>query len=122
VNFTEDIGRAIALLGERREAAGGVWHLPSDEPLTGRRFIELVGQAIGHPLRPSVTGPGTVRLAGLFVPMVREIGDVMYQWMEPFVSDGSRFERTFGPFEVTSNAEAISRTVDWYRERAARRE
>lgn len=117
VSFTEDMGRAIAVLGERTDATGGVWHLPSDEPLTGHRFIELVAQAIGRPLRPSATRPGMVRLAGVFVPMIREIGDIMYQWTEPFVAGWSRFERTFGPFAVTPNAEAIRRTMNWYEQR-----
>ena len=36
------MGRALALLGERDEADGRIWHLPAEEPLTGRRFLELV--------------------------------------------------------------------------------
>jgi len=38
-----------------------------------------------------------VKLAGLFVPMIREVGDVMYQWTGPFVSDASKFQREFDP-------------------------
>jgi nucleoside-diphosphate-sugar epimerase len=114
VSFTEDMGRAIALLGEREVGDGRVWHLPADEPVTGRRFIDLVGEAMGRPLRPTTTTAGMVRLAGVFVPMIHEVGDVMYQWTEPFVEDSSRFEGAFGPFRVTPNAEAIRRSVDWY--------
>jgi len=117
VSYSEDIGRAIAVLGERDEADGQVWHLPAAEPVTGRAFVELVSTALGRPLRPTATTPGKVRLAGLFVPMIREIGDVMDQWTQPFVSDATRFERTFGPFEVTALDEAVRRTVAWYRER-----
>ncbi len=118
VSYTPDMGRALAILGERAGADGGVWHLPADAPLTGRAFVELVGRALGRSLTPTVTTPGMVRFAGLFVPMIREVGDVMYQWTEPFVSDASRFERAFGPFEVTPIAEAVRATVEWY---AARR-
>jgi len=117
VSYTEDMGRAIAILGERDEADGQVWHLPAAEPVTGRAFIELIAHAIGRPLRPTATTAGMVRLAGLFVPMIREVGDVMDQWTEPFVSDASRFQRAFGPFEVTPLDEAVRRTVAWYRER-----
>lgn len=117
VSFTPNMGRAIAILGERDDADGQVWHLPTDEPLTGRGFVALVAEALGRPLTPTATTAGMVRFAGLFVPMIREVGDVMYQWTEPFVSDASRFDRAFGPFEVTPNAEAIRRTVEWYRSR-----
>jgi nucleoside-diphosphate-sugar epimerase len=114
VSYTPDMGRALAILGKRPEADGGVWHLPADAPLTGRAFVELVGRALGRSLTPAATTPGMVRFAGLFVPMIREVGDVMDQWTEPFVSDASRFERAFGPFEVTPIADAIRTTVEWY--------
>ncbi|HEU4355386.1 MAG TPA: NAD-dependent epimerase/dehydratase family protein [Actinomycetota bacterium] len=119
VSYSEDIGRAIAILGERGEADGRVWHLPAGEPVTGRAFVELISKALGRPLRPTVTGAGMVKLAGLFVPMIREIDDVMDQWTRPFVADDSRFQRAFGPFPVTPIDEAVRRTVAWYRERAA---
>ena len=121
VSYTGDMGRAIAILGERDEADGQVWHLPAAEPVTGRAFVELVSKALDRPLRPTVTTTGMVKLAGLFVPMIREVGDVMYQWTGPFVSDASKFQRAFGPFEVTPLDEAVRRTVAWYleRERAA---
>jgi nucleoside-diphosphate-sugar epimerase len=119
VSYTPDMGRAIAILGERDEADGRVWHLPAAEPVTGRRFVELLSEAVGRPLEPTVTSAGMVRVAGLFVPMIREIGDVMYQWTEPFITDHSRFDDAFGPFEVTPLEEALRDTVSWYRERAA---
>jgi nucleoside-diphosphate-sugar epimerase len=119
VSYTEDMGRAIAILGERDHADGRVWHLPAAEPVTGRAFVELVSQALGRPLRPSVTSAGMVRVAGLFVPMIREVGDVMYQWTEPFVADHARFDEAFGPFEVTPLDEAIRRTAAWYQERTS---
>jgi nucleoside-diphosphate-sugar epimerase len=117
VAFTPDMGRAIAALGERDGADGRVWHLPAGEPPTGRALVGLLAEALGRPLTPTVTSAGMVRFAGMFVPMIREVGDVMYQWTEPFVSDAGRFERAFGPFEVTPNAEAIRLTLAWYRSR-----
>jgi nucleoside-diphosphate-sugar epimerase len=121
VSYTPDMGRAIATLGERPDADGQVWHLPSDRAVTGREFIAMVADALGRPLRPKTTGPAMVKLAGVFVPMIREIDDVIEQWTRPFVSDWTSFERTFGPFEVTPNAEAIRETVRWYADRRSRR-
>jgi nucleoside-diphosphate-sugar epimerase len=114
VSYAQDMGRAIALLGERNDADGRVWHLPSDAAVTGREFISMIADELGRPLRPTATSPAMVKLAGVFVPMIREINDVIDQWTKPFVSDGSNFERTFGPFEVTPNGVAIRETVQWY--------
>ncbi|HEY7668530.1 MAG TPA: NAD-dependent epimerase/dehydratase family protein [Actinomycetota bacterium] len=117
VAYTPDMGRALAILGERDEADGAAWHLPCDEPVTGRRFVELLSRALGRPLRPTATSPAMVRIAGVFSPMIREIDDVIEQWTEPFIADWSRFRQAFGPFEVTPLADAVETTLDWYRER-----
>lgn len=117
VAYTPDIGRALAILGERPEADGAAWHLPCDDPVTGRRFVELLSEALGRPLRPKATSPAMITVAGLFSPMIREIGDVMEQWTQPFVADWSRFREAFGPFEVTPLADAVATTLAWYRKR-----
>ena len=57
-----------------------------------------------------------VKMLGLFVPVMREIGVVLYQWQEPWVSDWSAFESAFGPFERTPLDEAIATTLEWWRE------
>jgi nucleoside-diphosphate-sugar epimerase len=117
VAYTPDMGRALAILGERPEADGAAWHLPCDDPATGRGFVELLSAALGRPLRPKTTSATMITVAGLFSPMIREIGDVIEQWTQPFVADWSRFREAFGPFEVTPLADAVASTLDWYRQR-----
>jgi hypothetical protein len=55
------------------------------------------------------------RLAGVFVPMIREVGEVLYEFQAPYVVDWSKFQRTFGPCTPTPHAEAVARTVDWFK-------
>lgn len=114
-SYLEDMGRAYLTLGNRPEADGRVWHLPAAEPVTGREFAGLVFSEAGTRPRIAATSTNMVRLAGLFVPLIRELGDVMYQWTGPFVSDWSAYRQAFGPFEPTSLPEAVRRTVAWYR-------
>jgi len=117
LNYLEDMGRALATLGERDEADGQVWHLPAAEPLTGRQFLTLVYDAAGHPAKPGVATRTMIRLAGVFNPVVRELNETLYQFEHPFISDASKFERAFGPFVPTPHREAVRRTVDWFRSR-----
>jgi nucleoside-diphosphate-sugar epimerase len=42
LNYLPDMARALVTLGEREEADGEAWHLPAAEPITGRRFLEMV--------------------------------------------------------------------------------
>ena len=119
LNYLEDMARALVTLGRRDEADGQVWHLPAAEQLTGRQFLTLVFQALGQPPKVGVASRPVIRLAGLFNPLVRELNETRYQFQRPFVSDASKFQRAFGPFEPTPHPEAVRRTVEWFRRRYA---
>jgi nucleoside-diphosphate-sugar epimerase len=120
VAYTEDVGRAIVMLGERPDADGRAWNLPAADPPTGREFLTLAFQKAGRPPRFGTVSPGLVRLAGLFRPMIREVVEVTYQWTGPFVSDWSQFRDTFGPFATTPLPEAVTTTLEWFGAQAGR--
>jgi nucleoside-diphosphate-sugar epimerase len=119
LNYLEDMARALVTLGERDEADGQVWHLPAAEPLTGRQFLTLVFEAAGYPPKIGVASRPMIRIAGLFNPLMRELNETLYQFERPFVSDASKFQRAFGPLQPTPHAEAVNRTVEWFRRRHA---
>ncbi len=118
-NYLPDMARALVTLGEREEADGEVWHLPAAEPITGHRFLDLVSSRdrTEQP-KVSVTSRTVVRLAGVFSPLIRELGETFYQFEGPFVADACKFQGAFGPFEPTPHEEAVARTVAWFKNRA----
>jgi nucleoside-diphosphate-sugar epimerase len=118
VSYLPDIARGLAVLGERGEADGQVWHLPAAEPVTGRRFLELVFAELGRPTRVAGVSRGMQRALGLVNPTVRELGETWYQRERPFVLDAAKFERTFGPLPATPHPQAVARTLDWFRQRS----
>jgi nucleoside-diphosphate-sugar epimerase len=115
LSYLEDVAAGMATLGEQDRADGQVWHLPAADPLTGRQFLELVVAASGGRSRIATTSAAMVRLAGVFVPFIREVGEVLYEFQAPYVVDSSKFQRAFGPVTPTPHAEAVARTVDWFR-------
>jgi nucleoside-diphosphate-sugar epimerase len=117
LNYLEDMARALVTLGQREEADGQVWHLPTAEPLTGRQFLEQVFEAAGHPPKVGVASRSLIRIAGLFSLLLRELNETLYQFERPFISDASKFQKAFGPFEPTPHQEAVRRTVAWFRRR-----
>jgi nucleoside-diphosphate-sugar epimerase len=119
LNYLEDMGRALVTLGERDEADGEVWHLPAAEPLTGREFLTLVLEEAGQPVKMGVASRPMLRVVGLFNPLLRELNETLYQFERPFVSDASKFQAAFGPFEATAHPEALRPTVAWFRRRYA---
>jgi nucleoside-diphosphate-sugar epimerase len=117
MSYLPDMARAFVVMGDRPEADGQVWHTPVAKALTGRQYIELAARVAGTPAKPAVMGLGTVRLVGLFMPVLREFPELMYQYDRPFVSDASKFEAAFGPFAVTPHEDALRTTLKWYRGR-----
>lgn len=112
--YIEDFGRAMTVLGERDEALGQAWHVPSDQPaITQRQFVERIFQAVGRPAKMSAMGRTMMALGGLFIPEARESVEMLYEFEKPFVVDSSRFEKAFG-LTATPLSESIPATVAWY--------
>jgi nucleoside-diphosphate-sugar epimerase len=113
--YIEDFGQALAILGERDEALGQVWHVPNPETITQRQFIAMVYKEIGLPPKMSGMGKWMLSIGGLFIPEARESIEMLYEFEKPFVVDDSKFKRTFGD-HVTPLDRAIQQTVTWYRQ------
>ena len=113
--YAPDIGRGLVVLGEREEALGRAWHLPSPETITTRRFVEMIFEEAGGPARIQTAPKFVLRVMGLFNPPLRETIEMLYEFEEPFVVDHSAFEQAFGT-QATPLSHAIGETVRWYRQ------
>ena len=94
--YTPDAGRATALLGNSPEAYGDVWHLPTaPHPPTGRQWVEAFARELGVPPKFRSVGKTMVRMMGLFVPIMRELVEMMYQNDRDYVFNSDKFEKKF---------------------------
>jgi nucleoside-diphosphate-sugar epimerase len=116
--YIEDVGEALARLGERDEALGRAWHVPNAPAITQRELLRMLFAELGTPQRVSVIGRLTLSLAGLFIPGAREMVEMLYEFERPFVVDSSAYTRSFGD-HATPVREGLRRTVAWYRAHAA---
>lgn len=117
--YIRDFASGLVTLSEHEAAFGRAWHVPNAETITTRQFAERVGREIGRPVKLRAAGPVMMTLVGLFSPGVREMKDMMYEFVEPFVVDDTDFRRAFGN-GVTSHEQGIRETVAWYRARTER--
>lgn len=114
MSYLPDVARGLVTLGTHEEALGEIWHLPSNAPITGRHFIEMVYAAAGREPSMRAYGYWSLTLAGLFDAQVWEAREVLYQFQNPFIMDASKFEDTFGR-TVTPYETAIRETLNWHR-------
>ncbi|MEX2234214.1 MAG: NAD-dependent epimerase/dehydratase family protein [Cyclobacteriaceae bacterium] len=110
--FTPDAARATALLGNTPEAFNQVWHLPTDKnSLTGREMAELFAKEMNVQSKQiSVLPIWMIKLIGLFVPFMKEMPEMMYQYDRDYFFDSSKFERKFG-FKATPYAQGVRETI-----------
>ena len=54
-----------------------------------------------------------VRVLGLFVPVLGEFVEMMYQFENDYVFDSTKFEKQFN-VEATSYREGIAATLKWF--------
>jgi nucleoside-diphosphate-sugar epimerase len=112
-SYIPDVGTGLVILGERDEALGQAWHLPGPETVTTRRFLELIYQETGHPLKIQTLPKFMLKILSLFNPMMRELDEMLYEFEEPFVMDTSKFTEAFGN-HATPLPNAIRATVNWF--------
>jgi nucleoside-diphosphate-sugar epimerase len=112
--YVPDIGKGLVILGERDEASGQAWHLPSAQTVTTRQFIEMIFAENGYPARIRAVPDRMLKTLAVFNPMLREVAEMLYEFEEPFIVDHSRYARTFGN-HATPLQEAIHTTVEWFR-------
>ena len=116
VTYLDDFGRALVTLGEREEALGQIWHVPSAEAVTMRRFVEIVFEAAGHQPRLRAAPRWGLGIAALFNPTLRAVREQLYQSERSWVVDSGKFERAFG-WRASPLPEAVRATVEWFREK-----
>ena len=114
-SYLSDIARGLVILGARDEALGQAWHLPSAETRTTCAFVQAVFEQAGTDPKLRTLPKAMMPLIGLFNRPVQEMREMLYEFEEPFILDDSKFEKAFGPI-ATPLPEAISATLDWYRD------
>lgn len=112
--YIDDFGKALVILGEREEALGQAWHVPNNSPVTQRELMTLFFAEIGRPPKMVTMRGMLMAMVGLFLPVVREMKEMMYALDKPYVVDSSKFEQAF-QVRATPIHEAVRRTVEWYR-------
>ena len=109
--FTPDAGHAIAVLGKSSEAYGQTWHLPTTkEPLTGADFVRLACDLAGQPFKLQVAPRWMLKLMGIFMPVLRENDEMMYQFEYDYRFDSSKIESAFS-LQPTPYTQGISESL-----------
>lgn len=113
--YVDDFARGLVILGTEERAWGERWHLPCPPPLTQRAMLEKIYAATGHEMKVRAMPTWLTPILGWFIPVMRELAEMQYQWTDDLLFDACRFTEAFGADHVVPHDEAIARTVEWFR-------
>lgn len=117
-SYMPDVAETLVTIASDERAWGKPWHVPNAGPLTQRQMVEALARAAGTRAAVRTVPWPVVRAAGLFSPMIRELAEIRYQVDEPFVTDSTLTESTFG-LTATPVDTAVEATVAWWRSRSS---
>jgi len=117
--YVPDVARTIAVLGTDDRSWGRAWHVPTNPALTQREAFASIATVAGVPM-PAVgtLSSRTIRAVGVAVPLIRALGQQLYQFERPFVIDAGETTATFG-IEPTPWADCVRATLGAYTDSSA---
>lgn len=100
--YTPDAAKATAILGNTTDAYNQVWHVPTTkEKLTNLQWIELIAKELHQVPKIQPVPKWMIHLLGIFIPIMREFPEMLYQYQQDYIFDSSKFEKRFGILATT---------------------
>jgi len=115
MTYTRDAAAGIYAIAKDTSAYNQTWHLPTASPaLTGKELGTIAAKYTGSPEKLTVLSRFMIKLAGLFIPAIKESIEMLYQFDSPYHFNSKKFEKHFGILP-TSYEEGLKRTIEFYR-------
>ena len=110
--YTPDAAKATALLGNTPDSYNQVWHLPTNEhSLSGQEWLDLFNKEMNTNKKISILPMFLIRILGLFMPFMREMPEMMYQYDQDYFFDSTKFKKRFD-FTPTSYQTGVKQIVN----------
>lgn len=109
--YTPDAGKSVARLANTASAYNQTWHaLTSKEQMTGEQYVRIACEIMGAPYKLQAMPKFGVSIVGLFVPVLHEFVEMMYQFEHDYIFDSTKFEKAFNE-TATSYKVGIAETL-----------
>jgi nucleoside-diphosphate-sugar epimerase len=94
--FTPDCGKALWLLSQNENAWNQIWNMPTASPaLSGKEIISLASKIFNAPEKDFVISKGMIGLLGVFMRLMYEMKEMLYQYDSDYIFDSSKFNKAF---------------------------
>jgi nucleoside-diphosphate-sugar epimerase len=110
--YTPDAAKATAILGNTPDAYNQEWHVPTTKvKITTLQWIDLIAKEFNTTAKVQIVPAFMLHLLGVFVAVMREFPEMLYQNDQDYIFDSSKFEKRFGIF-ATPPEEGIRKLAE----------
>jgi len=110
--YADDVAAALVQLGSVDDT--GVWHAPTLPAISSRALAAQLGRALDLDLSMKRMSRALLRTLGVFMPFMRELPELAYQWEAPFVIDDAKYRARFHA-APTPLADQLATVAAWAR-------
>jgi len=109
--YTPDLAKGTAMLGNDASTFNQIWNLPVDSALlTGREWAAIIASEMGAKNKMQVLPAWAIKLLGIFIPILKEMPEMLYQYDRPYFFDAAKFNQHFH-YTPTQNELAIKEVL-----------
>lgn len=108
-----DVAKAMVLLAQDEQAYNQVWHLPTQSPLTGNQFVEVIENILGRKVKISAMNKRAAWFLSFFIKPLRELLEMYYQFENDYVLDSRKFSKHYPDFKVTEYKVGLEKMITW---------
>jgi nucleoside-diphosphate-sugar epimerase len=118
VSYMPDVIATMVTVGADEQAWGKPWHVPNAPAVSQLETVNAFAKAAGTTAKVTAAPRVALRAMGVFNPMMKALLETLYQFDQPWTTDSSLTERTFG-LTATPLSEGAAATVEWWRQQGA---
>ena len=94
--YTPDAAKATALLGNTADAFNQVWHVPTTkEKITTQQWVQFTANELKVEPKIQIIPKWMIHILGLFIPVMKEFPEMLYQNEQDYFFDSTKFEKRF---------------------------
>ncbi len=109
--YAPELARGTAILGNSYSAYGQIWNLPVDtRKITSEQWINLFASEMNTDNKYQTMPGWAIKLLGIFIPVLGEMHEMLYQYDRDYYFDSSKFNNNFN-FTPVTNEMAVKQTV-----------
>lgn len=113
--YTLDNGRALVDLALNDDAYGEAWHLPVGAAITMDEILEIINTLLGTHFKNSCLPRRVSGLMSLFVPIIKEAQEMLYQFDNPYIMSDVKFRSRFPSFETTNYKDGLNAMIESFK-------